>query len=388
MLTVHVILAAVAVAALARSPRSTRGALIVVLAAAVDVALGAAAVPAVAVVAPLVAFLAAALTLAALVERSGLAERAACLLAAASRGSALLLYGLVCAACALLTAAISLDGAVVLIVPLLLVLARRFGAPFAPLFLGAVVVANAVSIAVPQGNPTNLVVIDRLGLSPAAFLGHMFAPGVAAAAVCAAWVALAERRALKARVGAPAGDRAPLSARERHAAVTLGAAALAAWAAPLAGIAPWWPFAATVALGLAVRRLGAHVIIPWRIAAQVGGLVVVTQALGLRAVAPAGLGLPGLLAVAAGLGAASALVSNLPVSVWAATLLAAGAPAYAASIGLAVGSLATPHGSVATLIAADLAGPGAPPLPLRRFAPLAAAAVLAATLLVWGQSAA
>ena len=72
-----------------------------------------------------------------------------------------------------------------------------------------------------------------------------------------------------------------------------------------------------------------------------------------------------------------------PGSVCATGLLTAGTPAYAASVGLAVGSLATPQGSVATLIASQLAGSAAPPLQVRRFAPLAAAGVLAATLVLW-----
>jgi len=93
--------------------------------------------------------------------------------------------------------------------------------------------------------------------------------------------------------------------------------------------------------------------------------------------------LAGLLAVAIGIGAASALANNLPVSASASALLAAGPAAYAATIGLAVGALATPQGSVATLIATDLAGPNAPPLPLRRLAPVAGAAVFVATLLLW-----
>jgi len=80
---------------------------------------------------------------------------------------------------------------------------------------------------------------------------------------------------------------------------------------------------------------------------------------------------------------AAALANNLPVSASATALLAAGPAAYAASIGLAVGALATPQGSVATLIATDLAGPDAPALRLRRLAPLAAAAVLFGTLLLW-----
>lgn len=63
---------------------------------------------------------------------------------------------MVCGLCALVTAVVSLDGAVVLTVPVLLVLSRRFGAPLPALLLGVVAVANAASIAVPQGNPTNL----------------------------------------------------------------------------------------------------------------------------------------------------------------------------------------------------------------------------------------
>src|SRR5919198_6571757 len=208
MLIVHAILAAIALAALAVRPRSAGATLAALAAACVDVLLGAPFGPALDIVAPLTAFLAAALTLAALVERSGIADRAAQALAARAGGSALALYALVCATCAILTAAVSLDGAVVLIVPLLLVLSRRFGAPFAPLFLGAIVVANAGSIAVPQGNPTNLVVIDRLGLSPTTFLAHMLVPGLAAAANGAAGIALAERRPLPGRGARPLGGAA------------------------------------------------------------------------------------------------------------------------------------------------------------------------------------
>ena len=384
MLIAHVILAIVAVGALATRPRSTHAVLVVALAGVVDALLGAPAGSALAVIVPLVAFIAAALTLASLVERSGLAERAACALAAAARGRSLALYVLVCGVCALATAAVSLDGAVVLMIPLLVILARRFDAPFTPLFLGAIVVANAASIAVPQGNPTNLVIINRLGLSATTFLEHMLLPGIAATVICAAGVALSERRALAARLRTATRQRTPLSPAERHAAISLTLAALVAWTAPIVGIAPWWPFTAAVAIALAARRERPRLIIPWRIAVQVGGLLIVTQALGLSVRASAVAGLPGLLAIAASIGAASALANNLPVSVCATGLLTAGAPAYAASVGLAVGSLATPQGSVATLIASQLAGSTAPPLRVRRFAPLAAAGVLAATLVLWG----
>jgi Na+/H+ antiporter NhaD/arsenite permease-like protein len=383
MLITHVILAVAAVGALALRPQSTRAVLVLALAAVIDALLGAPAVSALAVILPLVAFLAAALTLASLVERSGLAERAACALAAAAHGSSLTLYTLVCGVCALATAAVSLDGAVVLMIPLLVILAQRFDAPFTPLFLGAVAVANAASIAVPQGNPTNLVIINRLGVSTATFLEHMLVPGIAAAAICAAGIALSERRALASRLRTTTRLRTPLSPSERHPAISLTLAALTAWTAPIFGIAPWWPFTAAVAIALAVRRERPRLTIPWRIAVQVGGLLIVTQALGLTVRASAVGGLPELLAIAASIGAASAIANNLPVSVCATGLLTAGAPAYAASVGLAVGSLATPQGSVATLIASQLAGATAPPLKVRLFAPLAALGVLTATLVLW-----
>src|ERR1700741_2029584 len=215
MLT-DMILAAVAVGAVARWPRHAGPAVAAAAAAALAVVLGAPFAPA-AVAAPLLAFLAAALTLASLVERSGLMERVATVLAARARGNTAALYALVCALCLALTAAGSLDGAVVLMAPRVLVLARRCGVPLAPLLLGVVVVANVSSVAVPQGNPTNLVVIDRLGVTPAAFAAHMLVPGRAAPLLCAAVVGLWERRALAVRYRVPPRATNPLSGAERHA---------------------------------------------------------------------------------------------------------------------------------------------------------------------------
>ncbi len=134
-----------------------------------------------------------------------------------------------------------------------------------------------------------------------------------------------------------------------------------------------------VALAVALAGGSAPLVVPWRIAVQLAGLVVVIGGLGLGVPVLPG-GPLGLLAIAAVLGAAAATINNLPASVWAGALLAA-PTAYAASIGLAIGPLATPQGSVATLIAADLAGEAAPALPLRWFVPITAAALLCATLL-------
>jgi hypothetical protein len=72
---VHFILAGLAVGSLARWPSRNASVLAVAAAASVSILLGAPVTPALTLIAPLIAFLGAALTLAALVGRSGLAER-------------------------------------------------------------------------------------------------------------------------------------------------------------------------------------------------------------------------------------------------------------------------------------------------------------------------
>ena len=383
MLTVHVIIALLAVGALALGPRSSAAVVAVAVASLIDVGLGSAVAPALGVVVPLLAFLTAALTLAALIETSGLADRAARLLASAARGDIFALYLLACMLSAVLTSVVSLDGAVVLAVPLLRRVSRLTGTSFAPLFLGAVAVSNAFSSAVPQGNPTNLVLIDRLGIGPGAFLEHMLLPGLAAGMVCVAAVALHQRQALAGRYAVSTSCWTALSRRERRAAFAVGAAALAGWLAPLAGIAPWWPFSGAVAAAILIERPRPPLVVPWRIGVQVAALVVAVESVGLPVPTPHAATLPELLMIALAVGAASALVNNLPASAAVAALLGAGPAAYAASIGLSAGALATPQGSVATLIAGDLAGTDAPPLRTLYLAALAAAAVIAATLLLW-----
>jgi arsenical pump membrane protein len=387
MLILRLVLAAVTVIALAFGPGTSGGSVVALAAAATDVALGASVGPALHIVGPTFVFLAAALTLAATLARAGLGERVASALAVRARGSSYRLYAYVCVLCALLTATVSLDGAVVLMVPVLLAL-KRHRAPFPSLFLGTVVVANAFSIAVPQGNPTNLLIIARLGLSPEAFLANMLAPGLLAAVLCAGAVAAGERHRLAVPYRAPAPDaQAPTSPPTppmRGPLLALLLATLAAWIAPLFGVAPSWPFAAAVALTLLATRTRPATIVPWQIGVQIASALLVVQALGVPQLGPtASQALPALLLVSASVGAAAALLNNLPVGASAVALVTAAPVGYAASVGLAVGSLATPQGSVATLLAKDLAGRDAPTVQTRRLAPLAATAVATATLAAW-----
>src|SRR5436190_3360786 len=156
MLTFRSIVALVAVAGFILRPSGRLAPPVLGAACAIEIVLGASVVPAVRGVVPLVIFIGAALTLSSMLERAGLADRAAGLLARVAGGSLPALFGLTCAACALLTSIVSLDGAVVLMVPIVVALRRTCAAPFAAFFTGVVVVANVASLALPQGNPTNL----------------------------------------------------------------------------------------------------------------------------------------------------------------------------------------------------------------------------------------
>jgi Na+/H+ antiporter NhaD/arsenite permease-like protein len=326
------ILAAVAVAAVAIRPRSRISAIVTLTAGAASALFAGWGVAAdtVRATGPMLIFLTAALAIASLAERAGLAERAAWAFATLGKARPGRVYALSCLASAVLTCIVSLDGAVVLMVPLVRALSRRCRISQAPLFLGAVAVANAVSLAVPEGNPTNLVVMSRLGLSPSAFLEHLLVPGLCAAVLCA----LVPLRLLR-REQQPVDTRFPEAAR---------------------------------------------MLVPWRIGAQMAGLLAALDRLA-PAISLRGNGLAALLAVAGSTAAAAAVANNLPVSASLAALATSGPGAYAALIGLSVGALATAHGSVATLIARDLAGDKRPWA--RTWAPATAAAVALATLLLW-----
>ena len=279
-------LAAAAVAAVALRPRAWAPAVAACALAAAALALA----PDVSVirdaataVAPLAAFLAAAIWLSDLAAASGLARRLAGALARRAGGSPLALFALVCLCCAALTVAVSLDGAVVLMAPVILALAPMGDRLARPLLAATIVVANAFSIAVPQGNPVNLIVMERLGLGPAAFAATLFGPAALATVVAAAVVAAAERRALAGRL-APAGVAAagPWTAGERLSACALGAAAALGMASPWAGLPPWASLTAVAAAAwLVARWIGVarpRFAVPARVCVQVTALSVAVGA--------------------------------------------------------------------------------------------------------------
>jgi Na+/H+ antiporter NhaD/arsenite permease-like protein len=95
-----------------------------------------------------------------------------------------------------------------------------------------------------------------------------------------------------------------------------------------------------------------------------------------------------LVALALLVAGTAGAVNNLPASVVLSGFLGPRAlPAYAALVGLSVGALGTPHGSIATLIAFDRAGRRGVELGGRRYVslwlPAAALATAASTACLW-----
>src|SRR5689334_7007987 len=350
MLIVRTILAVAALGVVAIRPRSWVSALGAAVCAALVLGTGSGGLgDALATAGPPIAFIAAVMGLALLADHAGLAA----LLAAAGRGSTLRLFGWTCAASAALTAALSLDGAVVVMAPVLAALVHRHGAPLRPLLLASVGVANCFSAALPAGNPTDLVVMERLGLSPAGFIGRMLLPSLGATLACVGVVWLLERKRLGGSYAL--AEAGPLRAGGW---LALAAAAAANWISSLIGISPWLPVSAVAVLALVLARRRPMVALPLRVGVQIASLLVVLGALRaslhLSAVGLTTPTLAGLALVAVAVTAGAALANNLPASAAVAALLSGGPGSYAALLGLSAGALATPHGSVATLVSLDM----------------------------------
>jgi Na+/H+ antiporter NhaD/arsenite permease-like protein len=331
-------IAAVATALVAARPRSWAIAIGVALLAALEAALSGAGslCPALVAAAPMVAVLIAAVLVAGAAVKAGLPAALATALHQAAGENPLVLFALVCVVTAGLTAAATLDGAVVLMAPVVVELSRRAAFQLRPLVLGVVAVANCSSLGLPEGNPTNLVIMQRLGLRPWHTPSHTLFPALAATALCAATIAWRHRRSLRATSG-PEIVAAHLSA----------------------------------ARGL--NAVG-------RTSVQVVSLLAVLTPLA-RYVRPAQTGgLGELLLITLACSALAALVNNLPASTLVAVAVGSGLVAYAALAGLSIGALATRQGSVATLIAGDLTGTRAHS---RVLTPVAFLAALTATLLIW-----
>jgi arsenical pump membrane protein len=271
---------------------------------------------------------------------------------------------------------------------------------------GAILGANVGSLLLPYSNLTNLVLVSASGVGFAAYVGLAVWPQLAAALVVGSLFAIRARGSAVGRLdgGQPAHDDVAttppqeLGTAGRAAGVVALVGAVSATAAGLIGADMAVPFAISagvlagcaVASGrLAVRDLARSV--------PVAGLMVI----GLAAIASGPItvatevlprpdaGIGGLVLVLAVGGLLAAAINNLPAAALGAAWLARAHPATVVAflIGTNIAALATPHGSVATILAravGDRHGIATPAVTYLRSAwRYAAVGSAAATAVLW-----
>jgi arsenical pump membrane protein len=233
---------------------------------------------------------------------------------------------------------------------------------------GAILGANVGSLLLPYSNLTNLVLVSASGIGFAAYVGLAVWPQLAAALAVGLLFAVRARGSAVGRIEAGSAAHDPTSASQeldtagRAAGVVALVGAVSAMAAGLGGADVAVPFAISGAVlaGFAVAsgRLAVRDLVR---SIPVAGLIVI----GLAAIASGPIavatgllpqpdaGLVGLvLALAVG-GLLAAAINNLPAAALGAAWLARAHPATVVAflIGTNIAALATPHGSVATILA-------------------------------------
>ena len=303
---------------------------------------------------PVLVFLTAMTALADLADEAQLFDVLATRAARLARGRTPLLFGLVVVLATATTAVLSLDTTAVLLTPVVLALAQRLSLDPWPFALTTVWLANTASLFLPVSNLTNLLAQDRLGLSPGAFARELAAPAAVAVLVTVSAAVVLHRRHLTGRYGIPA----PVHVEDR---VLLGVAAVAcaALAPALLLGAPVALAAVTAALALgcafAVRRPRSLTtrLLPWRLVLATTVLFALVDVLGphgLDALLRKGIGEPLQTALVAAGG--SNLVNNLPAYA-ALERVVPHDQVTALLLGVNLGPLVTPWGSLATLLWAD-----------------------------------
>lgn len=134
-------------------------------------------------IASILLFLAAVIVLAELVKEAQVFDVIAARLAMAGRGDYVALFLLCTAFASLVTMFLNLDTTAVLLTPVMLALAARTGIAALPLAMTTVWLANTASLFLPVSNLTNLLAMERLGLSTKEFAGRLWLPQLVSIAV-------------------------------------------------------------------------------------------------------------------------------------------------------------------------------------------------------------
>jgi arsenical pump membrane protein len=253
------------------------------------------------------------------------------------------------------TAVLNLDTSVAFLTPILVLAARRRGAPEEPFLYGAVFMSNSASLLLPGSNLTNLLVLAGSSVNGAAFAARMAPAWLAAIAVTAAFLLARLSRPTR-----PAPDFPPASPpvgggdrlRWSLGAGATVAAAVIVVATPSPAVPVLALGAAAVALRLQARRLTvgaiAEAVGPAALAG-VYGIAVGLGALATRWGTPARLVARSGPAAAATVGTVAAVtLNNLPAAV----LLAPHRPAHPEGLllGLNLGPNLAVTGSLSALL--------------------------------------
>ena len=308
---------------------------------------------------PIMVFVTAATVVSHLADAAGLFRVMTWNIARAGQGRIFVLWLLVLALTVLSSVFLSLDTAVVLVAPLVVALAASARIPPIIFALSTVWLANTASLLLPVSNLTNLLAQQQAGLHPVEYAGWVWAPALAGILVPSLLLWLAFRRQLHGRYLPP---RDPVQIPDRRLLVVSMVVVGLLLPALISGIEVWIPAtAAALILGTAflLRQRSVFTadmlpVMPVVLSISLFVLVQTAHAQGwsgfLGRAAGSGEDFTGLLQLAGAGALAANAVNNLPA--YLALEPAAGSPVRLAAllIGVNLGAIVTPWGSLATLL--------------------------------------
>ncbi|MCC3277954.1 arsenic transporter [Arthrobacter sp. zg-Y40] len=308
---------------------------------------------------PIMVFVTAATVVSYLADAAGLFRVLTRFTARLGRGRTFALWVLVLGLTSASSIFLSLDTAVVLITPLVVGLAVEARLPPIVFALSTVWLANTASMLLPVSNLTNLLAQEKADLHPLEYAATVWAPAAAGILVPAALLWLAFRRFLRGRYTDPSE---PVTVPDRGLLVLSGAVVALLLPALVSGIHVAIPASAAaiiLAAGFLVRQRSAFAwdmvpVMPVVLAVSLFVLVQTAHSHGLASLlaqaAGSGEGFGDLLQLAGAGAVASNAVNNLPA--YLALEPAADTPVRLAAllVGVNMGAIVTPWGSLATLL--------------------------------------